>query len=568
MTRLIVIALPCVLGMGCDRTLGGSSGGGAPGPPGLSAVASASAGSAGEVRASARRDPLDRALSAGEAAASLACAARRAELARAAAFPGTSGLDANRPALLGRAKAEPVVFLRTPRQAPATTPEVAHYRALLAGAQAPARVLLDLYSSLRRRPLVAREVLLREGYVYSESPEFGVALVDVLELRHLFSEKEIVLERGAQRHHLRWDGADYRYLDGPESGTKASVFLFDRVWVAGQDPGPPLHRALDALVEEAGTERITIERWTEHGALARVRYGTDWVEAVLDHDGARLLPGCEEVRPEQAERVATARSLALRRRSVLRVQREVIAAAIAEQLPFDEPKTEEGQQDGNLRPYWRWAYDHGWDQYRFNEDKYAVFDSLGRPRVPQVCIDFVFDTFERASGTWWKGRGTERARVVGRLDFTALGVDNRRSVKRFVDFAWAHPEWFDAYDLLPEERIPLHRREEFFAYLAEHADGFIPGDVVTIHGPRGDEAHYHSFFVVAADPVSGMPILLAANAGRPRLRTWEQEMRNAPKRRIRSRVRPRLEWLEANTAPVGELTLAPPPRTDTAATSG
>jgi hypothetical protein len=41
-----------------------------------------------------------------------------------------------------------------------------------------------------------------------------------------------------------------------------------------------------------------------------------------------------------------------------------------------------------------------------------------------------------------------------------------------------------------------------------------------------------------------MPTWLAANAGRPRVRTWEAEMQNAPKRAIVARMRPRLEWLE------------------------
>jgi hypothetical protein len=69
--------------------------------------------------------------------------------------------------------------------------------------------------------------------------------------------------------------------------------------------------------------------------------------------------------------------------------------------------------------------------------------------------------------------------------------------------------------------------------------------VVAILGPRDDEQlHYHSFFIVAADPLSGMPSLLAANAGRPRIRHWEAELENAPRRGIVARIRPRLEWLE------------------------
>jgi hypothetical protein len=42
-----------------------------------------------------------------------------------------------------------------------------------------------------------------------------------------------------------------------------------------------------------------------------------------------------------------------------------------------------------------------------------------------------------------------------------------------------------------------------------------------------------------------MPTLLASNAGHPRIRTWEKELRSSPRRSIRSRVRPRLRWLES-----------------------
>ena len=88
--------------------------------------------------------------------------------------------------------------------------------------------------------------------------------------------------------------------------------------------------------------------------------------------------------------------------------------------------------------------------------------------------------------------------------------------------------------------------QRFYEHLLRTRDRYVPGDIVTIHGLRSDEEmHYHSFFVYDADPVTGMPMLVAANAGRPRVRSWESEMLSAPRRSIRSRVRPRLPWLES-----------------------
>jgi hypothetical protein len=55
--------------------------------------------------------------------------------------------------------------------------------------------------------------------------------------------------------------------------------------------------------------------------------------------------------------------------------------------------------------------------------------------------------------------------------------------------------------------------------------------------------------IVDADPLSGMPTELAGNAGRPRIRSWEGEMQNAPRRSILARIRPRPSWLEALMAP-------------------
>ena len=69
--------------------------------------------------------------------------------------------------------------------------------------------------------------------------------------------------------------------------------------------------------------------------------------------------------------------------------------------------------------------------------------------------------------------------------------------------------------------------------------------IVTVFGLRSDgKLHYHSFFVADRDPVTGAPIAVAANAGRPRMRSWENELQNAPARGIFAHIRPKLPWLE------------------------
>jgi len=475
------------------------------------------------------------------------CALEIQDAMRESALPGAPGLEARRAGILGRAKAEPVLFRRAPAEATEVNPEVASLRLRLGSSPSPAYTLASLYKNVRNRPEIARQLFLREGYLYTESPGLAAAYVDLVELHHLFDEPELVIQRGSDLLHAK-KGASfwYEYTDGPERGQRARVLLLDRIWPKGRDPGPPLHLDLRSVVVDSGVERIRVKRITDFHLVADVRHGVDWVPALFDIDDTHVKLRCEAVPLERMEAVAHARDLAARRQKVLSRLRSTIVTMVGEALPFDEPRTEEGQQDGNLRPAWRWAYTHGWDSYTFNDDTYLVFDSRGRPKIPQVCIDFITDTIERASGTWWTPRDHERQRLRGGVDFDEVGIENRRSVDVFISFAEQHPEWFDVYELADEERVRFFERDRFFEHLVENADRYAPGDIVAIHGPRSDgENHWHSFYVYDADPVTGMPILLASNAGKPRVRSWEGEMRAAPRRSIHTRVRPRLDWLES-----------------------
>ncbi len=537
-------------------------------------------GCAGLLGACARHDPPDiqrppeprkagpESLPEPESAESLACATTLARLGSEPALAGAavnSGFE--RGYLFGRARAEPIVFLRTPNFDGARgSPQARALRAELAGDDHPAFAFERVLAKVKKSPELAREVFLTEDYLYSERPELAALFVNYLALGLLFREPELRLARGADVWSLKRHDSDYEYVDGPERGERARILLFDRVFVAGNEPGSPLHVDLRLAAAQSLSDEIKLERITESGAVASLRFGKDWLPAALKRSGSALQLDCQRTPPALRESAARARGLAKRRAHVTEVLARVVKNEVDEGLPFDEPKTEEGQQDGQLRPAWRRAYLDGRDRYTFNEDSYWVFDARGRPHVPQVCIDFVTDTLERASGARFRARGEPREFVRGALDFDAFGLDNRRSVETFVSFARAHPEWFEFSETTPEERVPFRDRAGFFRDIYLHRDEYRPFDIVTIFGLRSDgKLHHHSFFVADRDPVTGMPIAVVANAGRPRIRSWENELQNAPQRAILAHIRPKLPWLEATVAPDSDVsTQAAPPGTGSA----
>jgi hypothetical protein len=487
-----------------------------------------------------------------ESAEIRACTETLARLSAESALPGArvnSGFE--RGYLLGRARAEPVVFLRTPSfDAQRGSPQARALRAELAAEERPAFAFERVLGKVKKSPELAREVFLSEGYLYTERPELAALYVNYLALGLLFREPVLRLARGADVWSLKRRDSDYEYVDGPKRGERARLLLFDRVFVAGNEPGPQLHVDLRLAATQSLSDEIKLERLTESGALVSLRFGKDWLPAAFKRSGAALHLDCQRVPAALQEAASQARTLAKRRGHVTEVLARVVKNQVEEGLPFDEPKTEEGQQDGQLRPAWRRAYLDGLDRYTFNDDSYWVFDSRGRPHVPQVCIDFVTDTLERASGARFRARGEPREFVRGALDFDSFGLDNRRSVETFVSFARAHPEWFEFSETTPEERVPFRERAAFFQDIYARRDEYRPFDIVVIFGLRSDgKLHYHSFFVADRDPVTGMPIAVVANAGRPRVRSWENELQNAPQRAILAHIRPKLPWLEAAIAP-------------------
>jgi hypothetical protein len=452
--------------------------------------------------------------------------------------------EKTRAEILARARAEPVVFFEAPEDT-ALPPKLQELRRLLFDSLAPGRALHETFSALKGQPKQLRQVILTDGYLYADSPSLATKLASI-PLTRLFDESELEVTRGDALLRAKRKGRDYIWADGPEAGQPARMWLFDRITVHGESFSPQKHVTVSALRRQTAADRIELENVNPEGALATLVYGTQRVPALLSIQNGRLSLECTVVPKDLAAVVDTARDVNQRRERVLERLRAVISEQVEEALPFDEPITEEGQQDGQLRMNWRLAYAKGEHTFEFNGDEYPVFNATGLPRTPQVCVDFITDTWERLSGTRYTRREEGRNRKVGRLDLDATGIENRRRVQSLIDFATTHSEWFDAKVIPEAERVRFANRTEFFGNLYEQRAHFQPGDVVAILGPRDDgKQHYHSFFIFESDPLTGMPTLVAANAGRPRIRTWESEMRNAPLRSIVARIRPRIEWLEA-----------------------
>lgn len=474
-----------------------------------------------------------------------ACRARIASISILPELPGAPAFDARRVEILGRARGEPMVFVREPaptRDEDLSPAWLASRRLFEKGS--PGARIGKLRSRHRGEPAALRALLLREGYAYSPEPLDALDLVTDIHLADLFIEAEVWIQRGADTRRLRRETkrneAVYRYVDGRLEGRAADLLFGDRVAVRAEDLRAPLHRDLRALAEAEGFDRARIERRAEAGLVATLRFGDQRVRALLPSDGAALRLDCLDEDSATRDLVRALRAADAPRRRAMAKLHDVVTTALGEAFRFDRPEGETSpDRDGALRPVWASAYLSGRTSFEFDGAEYAVFDSAGNAWPPEVCVDFVLDTFERTSGTWFRPRGASLGRERGKLSFDDTGNANRRGVIAFGKFAEDQPALFTVRRFAGKERIEFRERSRYFQFLVDHADEVRPGDVVAIHGLKRDERiHQHAILVEYADPITGFPSGLADQMKRPRRRTWEGIMAEAPLRSLLYRARP------------------------------
>jgi hypothetical protein len=154
-----------------------------------------------------------------------------------------------------------------------------------------------------------------------------------------------------------------------------------------------------------------------------------------------------------------------------------------------------------------------------------------------------------------------RERTAGKLNFGEVEADDLRRTGFFVRLAKERSDWFDVLSFPEAQRVELGYKNRFFRWLTKHVDSFEAGDIILIRGmtPWDElDEHTHSFFVYETDPLTGVPIAIAGNAGPANLWSWETEARRTPHRTVRARIRPRLEWLESFVDTTLDEALTPP----------
>jgi hypothetical protein len=567
MRSSVALLALATLALGCDgwpvrKSSAGEAASSAPSPTGPAPsggpAGSATVASVAEGVPPAKSDPsanptdLD--------AAAKTCAARRKAALEQPALPGLPAYEEQRVSF-ARVRGRAMLWRR-----PLGEPSTALTEALASRRKrAP---IVDAIRKLDRTldtPAERRETYLRQGYLFAEDPEVALALVEQLQLAKLFDEPTIHLRRGVDTYALerqaksRWYPERYLYRDGPFTGMPAELLHGDRVATSREalDEGGSPAVDLRELADRSTFDRLRPVHLSEKHLVADLRFGSSpaiWVPALFELDGAKATLACEELTAELAQ----ARAPYLEERALLDAAmgrlRAVVRAMVREEIPFDSARD---QTNGFLRRDWRTAYLQGKTEFESGGRSYSVYTTEGRAKPPQVCIDFLTDVLERATGTWYEPAQVAtsdggRSRLVpapklleGGLSFDRMKIRNRRSVVQFERFAKRNDELLDVWQPSKKERVKFEDRRAFFDFMRERADQFRVGDMLIIHGVKdGGRPHDHSLLVTETDPITGVVTLIASNAVKPREQTLEGIMHISPDRTLRTRIRVKRPWLE------------------------
>ena len=235
--------------------------------------------------------------------------------------------------------------------------------------------------------------------------------------------------------------------------------------------------------------------------------------------------------------------------------RSVVDTFIEEKTPFDEPRTEEGQQDGSLRPAWESAWRAGKLSYEFNGDRYYVRSNTRDAIPPQVCADFIVDVLDRTGGNWWFRSGRKGFRVNEDNSFTKLiksqeicGTNKdvkcySRRVVDLIDVMVSHPNLFEVLYDKEKNGVSVGNYKQFRKTMDDLQVEF--GDIVFIYGRTPWDHrhnHWHSFLIYDFDEEKNDWIIVG-NAVMIAKRRLIIEGNRTPKRKLWYVFRPTNELL-------------------------
>jgi hypothetical protein len=387
-----------------------------------------------------------------------------------------------------------------------------------------------------------RRVFLSQGYLFSNKPGLAQALVRELELEQLFDSEQVYLYRGdgiiaVHRH-------DKEYQN--EDGTRAKILLNDRMAQSREELVNPLHLDLWEIRHLTGAQRVIPKTVDENQARVTLVFPDgeqrDALGVIHGEKTKILCIGGDQ---------RTLKTTLARADMFWERHRKIVAIAIQateERARFDEPTDEaEGvQEDGELRAEWQKAYFKRKRKFMFREVEYKIFDHRGNPIPPEVCVDFVFDVWERSSGTWYTPRSQYPKRTIGELDFRKFSGLYRRHIPSILAFAFESVTPIERYDIPRKDWRSFRDHKHFATKLSEHMSAVREGDALIIHGLREEdgEEHYHAVLVLETDPSTGLPTMVADNQGRPRIGSLSNAMRAAPQRSIKHRLRVHFDMVE------------------------